>query len=84
MPCSQMWLCIPLIIPALGRGGVGAETGGFPELRGHPGLQSEFQWSQGYTEKPCLKTNKQTTNRKTKHSKSALHRLSNLTFHVFK
>jgi hypothetical protein len=29
-----------------------------------PGLQSEFQDSQGYTEKPCLKnkqTNKQTT-----------------------
>jgi hypothetical protein len=28
---------------------------------GQPGLQSEFQDSQGYTEKPCLeKTNKQT------------------------
>jgi hypothetical protein len=24
------------------------------------GLQSEFQENQGYTEKPCLKTNKQT------------------------
>jgi hypothetical protein len=26
-------------------------------VRGQPGLQSEFQDSQGYTEKPCLKTN---------------------------
>jgi hypothetical protein len=29
-------------------------------VRGQPGLQSEFQDSQSYTEKPCLKTNKQT------------------------
>jgi hypothetical protein len=29
-----------------------AEAGG---VRGQPGLQSEFQDSQGYTEKPCLK-----------------------------
>jgi hypothetical protein len=29
--------------------------------RGQPGLQSKFQDSKGYTEKPCLeKTNKQT------------------------
>jgi hypothetical protein len=27
-------------------------------VRGHPGLQSEFQDSQGYTEKPCLKRKK--------------------------
>jgi hypothetical protein len=25
-------------------------------VRGQPGLQSEFQDSQGYTEKPCLET----------------------------
>jgi hypothetical protein len=25
-------------------------------VRGQPGLQSEFQGSQGYTEKPCLET----------------------------
>jgi hypothetical protein len=25
---------------------------------GHPGLQSDFQESQGYREKPCLKKNK--------------------------
>jgi len=36
-------------------------------VRGQPGLQSEFQDSQGYTEKPCLeKTNKQ-TNKQTKY-----------------
>jgi hypothetical protein len=29
-------------------------------VRGQPGLQSEFQDSQGYTEKLCLETNKQT------------------------
>jgi hypothetical protein len=38
-------------------------------VRGQPGLQSEFQDSQGYTEKPCLekpnknKNNKQQTNK---------------------
>jgi hypothetical protein len=42
-------------------------------VRGQPGLQSEFQDSKGYTEKPCLKSqkNKQTnknqkTNKQTK------------------
>jgi hypothetical protein len=30
------------------------EAGGFLRVRGQPGLQSEFQDSQGYTEKPCL------------------------------
>jgi hypothetical protein len=37
-----------------------AEAGG---IRGQPGLQSEFQDSQGYTEEPCLK--KTTTTKKT-------------------
>jgi hypothetical protein len=31
-----------------------AEAGGFLS-KGQPGLQSEFQDNQGYTEKPCLK-----------------------------
>jgi hypothetical protein len=31
-----------------------AETGGFLSSRGQPGLQSEFQDSQSYTEKPWL------------------------------
>jgi hypothetical protein len=39
-----------------------AEAGGSLLVQGQPSLQSEFQDSQGYTEKPCLdkpKTNKQ-------------------------
>jgi hypothetical protein len=45
------WACwrTPLI-PTLGR----QRQADF-WVRGHPGLQSEFQDSQGYTEKPCLK-----------------------------
>jgi hypothetical protein len=35
-----------------------AEAGGFLSSR-QPGLQSEFQDSQGYTEKPCLKKPKE-------------------------
>jgi hypothetical protein len=38
-------------------------------VRGQPGLQSEFQDSQGYTEKPCLKQNK-TKQNKTKQNKT--------------
>jgi hypothetical protein len=37
------------LIPALGR----QRQADF-SVRGQPGLQSEFQDSQGYTEKPCL------------------------------
>jgi hypothetical protein len=55
------WWHMPLI-PALGRQRQ-ADFG----VRGQPGLQSEFQDSQGYTEKPCLKTNKQTNNNNKKH-----------------
>jgi hypothetical protein len=37
-----------------------AEAGGSLWVQGQSGLQSEFQDSQGYTEKPCLeKQNKQ-------------------------
>jgi hypothetical protein len=52
----RAWWRTPLI-PALGR----QRQADF-WVRGQPGLQSEFQDSQGYTEKPCLKkqTNKQT------------------------
>jgi hypothetical protein len=38
-----------------------AEAGG-SQVRDHPGLQSEFQDSQGYTEKPCLEKTKQNNN----------------------
>ena len=41
-------------IPALGR----QRQGNF-WVRGQPGLQSEFQDSQGYTEKPCLEKQQQ-------------------------
>jgi hypothetical protein len=37
-------------------------------VRGQPGLQSEFQDSQGYTEKPCLKKQNKKQN-KTKQTK---------------
>jgi hypothetical protein len=45
---SRAGWCMPLI-PALGR----PRQADF-WVRGQPGLQSEFQDSQGYTEKPCL------------------------------
>jgi hypothetical protein len=44
----RAWWHTPLI-PALGR-----QTQVDFWVRGQPGLQSEFQDSQGYTEKPCL------------------------------
>jgi hypothetical protein len=46
-----------------------AEAGGFLSLR-QPGLQSEFQYSQGYTEKPCLKKQNKTKQNKTKQNKT--------------
>jgi hypothetical protein len=52
------WWYTPLI-PALGR-----QSQVDFWVQGYPGLQSEFQDSQGYTEEPCLekqKQNKQTT-----------------------
>jgi hypothetical protein len=48
---AGQWWCTPLI-PALGR----QRQADFL-VQGQPGLQSEFQDSQGYTEKPCLKKN---------------------------
>jgi hypothetical protein len=41
-----------------------AEVGGSLGVRGQPGLQSEFQDSQGYREKLCLKINKLKKNKK--------------------
>jgi hypothetical protein len=53
MYASRALLHIPLI-PSLGR----QRQADF-WVRGQPGLQSEFQDSQGYTEKPCLEKTKQ-------------------------
>jgi hypothetical protein len=47
MSYSRVWWRMPLI-PALRR----QRQADF-WVRGQPGLQSEFQDSQGYTEKPC-------------------------------
>jgi hypothetical protein len=54
------------LIPALGR----QRQADF-WVQGQPGLQSEFQDSQGYTEKPCLNKTKQnkTKQNKTKQNK---------------
>jgi hypothetical protein len=49
---AGQWWRTPLI-PALGR----QRQVDF-WIRGQPGLQSEFQVSQGYTEKPCLEKSK--------------------------
>jgi hypothetical protein len=56
------WWHMPLI-PALGR----QRQANF-WVWGQPGLQSEFQDSQGYTEKPCLQKQK-TKTIKTKNKK---------------
>jgi hypothetical protein len=61
------WWHTPLI-PALGR----HRQADFC-VRGQPGLQSEFQDSLGYTEKPCLKKTKKTkTKTKTKKQKQKI------------
>jgi hypothetical protein len=62
---SRAWWRTPLI-PALGR----QRQADF-WVRGQPGLQSEFQDSQDYTEKPCLEKpkTKQTNKQKKKKKK---------------
>jgi hypothetical protein len=62
MAIAGQWWFTPLI-PALGR----QRQVDF-WVRGQPDLQSEFQESQGYTEKPCLKTNKQTNKQTNTHT----------------
>jgi hypothetical protein len=63
-----------------------AKLKGFPALgrqrqadfwvQGQPGLQSEFQDSQGYTEKPCLEK----TKNKTKQNKNLKDFIMQITF----
>jgi hypothetical protein len=57
---SRAWWRTPLI-PALGR----QRQADF-WVRGQPGLQSDLQDSQGYTEKPCLEKTKNKTKQKKK------------------
>jgi hypothetical protein len=57
------WWCTSLI-PALGR----QRQMDF-WVRGQPGLQSEFQDSQGYTKKPCLEKKRKEKKRKEKKRK---------------
>jgi hypothetical protein len=56
----RAWWRMPLI-PALGR-----QSQADFRVRGQPGLQSEFQDSQVYTEKPSLKQTNKQTNKQTK------------------
>jgi hypothetical protein len=58
---SRAWWHTP-VIPALGR----QRQVDF-WVRGQPGLQSEFQDSQGYTEKPCLEKPKKQNKNKNKY-----------------
>ena len=53
------------LIPALGR-----QRQANLWVWGQPGLQSEYQDSHGYTEKPCHETNKQTNKKPTKPNKT--------------
>ena len=63
MNSGQAWWRRP-VIPALRR----QRQADF-RVRGQPDLQSEFQDSQGYTEKPCLKKTKQNkTNKQQKNN----------------
>jgi hypothetical protein len=57
--CRSSWRT-PLI-PVLGR---------FLSSRGQPGLHSEFQDSQGYTEKPCLKNKTKQNKKQNKQNKT--------------
>jgi hypothetical protein len=62
---SWTWWHTPLIL-ALGR----QKQANFC-VRGQPGLQSEFQDSQGYIEKPCFEKTKQNKNKnKNKHKQT--------------
>ena len=57
-----------------------AEAGGFLSL-GQPGLQSEFQDSQGYTDKPCLEKQK-TKNKKKQQQKKTKQKSHNGILHI--
>jgi hypothetical protein len=64
---GQSWWCIPLI-PELRR----QKQADF-RVQGQPFLQSEFQDSQGYIEKSCLKKKKKRKEKKRKEKKRKEH-----------
>jgi hypothetical protein len=67
---GPVWWRTPLI-PTLGR----QRQADFWVL-GQAGLQSEFQNSQGYTEKPCLKKQNKTKQNKTKQNKTKQNKMN--------
>jgi hypothetical protein len=70
----RAWWRTPLI-PALRR----QRQADF-SVQGQPGLQSEFQNSQGYTEKPCLENQKTKKPKKKKNKNKKRNRLPLFTF----
>jgi hypothetical protein len=68
---KKVYVCWAMVAHAFNPSTWDAETGGYLRLwvQGQTGLQSEFQDSQGYTEKPCVKTKQNKTN-KTKQNKT--------------
>jgi hypothetical protein len=57
-----------------------AEAGGFLSSQGQPGLQSEFQDSKGYTEKPCLEKPNQTKPKQNKPKQNKTKKPERLSF----
>jgi hypothetical protein len=70
MSYARWWRHMPLI-PALWRQ---RQADFF--VRGQPGLQSEFQDSQSYTEKPCLKKQNKTKKQNKQTNKKEVHIIS--------
>jgi hypothetical protein len=72
---NRAWWRTPLI-PALGR----QRQADF-WVPGQPGLQSEFQDSQSYTEKPCLEKPKENNNNKNKNNKMLVEIFHSIVMH---
>jgi hypothetical protein len=77
MSWSRAWWRTSLI-PALGR-----QWQADVWVRGQPGLQSEFQDSQDYTEKPCLKKTKTKTKQNNNNNQKKLGSIYLVTENIF-